>query len=110
MYRKTVIGADFPTSCCPNSRKRALEFEQFALHLEASAVAAKGAVRGDDPVARHDYGYGVSMVRHADGAEASWISYGAGDGGVGTSFAVGNVPKRIPAGDPAAPLGAADLD
>src|ERR1700757_4669501 len=79
--------------------QRAFQFQQSAFDIETSAVAAQGSIRGDDAVARHYDGYGISIVRHAHGAKPLGTAHRARDVRVGASFAVRNFEECPPAGE-----------
>src|SRR5581483_3106911 len=78
---------------------RALQFEQTPLPVEAAAVATKGAVGSNHPVAGHDDRDRIAMVGHAHGAEGMRPGDGAGNICVGAGRTVGNSEQGAPASE-----------
>src|SRR6185369_7566214 len=66
----------------------AFEFKEFALDVEAATVSAECAVGSDDAMAGDDDRNGIAVVGEAHGAKALRTADGAGDVGIGASFAI----------------------
>jgi len=78
--------------------QRSFEFEQLTLHVEAAAVAAECAVRGDHAMAGDDNRDWIAIIGHAHGAKRIALSDCPGNVGIGTRLAVWNRQQRVPAG------------
>src|SRR6202035_3150002 len=85
--------------CRQDSRERALEFQEFALDVEAAAVAAQGAVRGNHAMAGDDNRQRAPIVRHAHGANTLRAAYRTRNLTVAASLSVGNRQQRSPTRD-----------
>ena len=77
----------------------AFEFEKFALQVKAAAVSTKGAVRGENAVARYDDRNRVTVISHADGAKSVRVPDTACNVRIRASLAVGNGEQGGPAGE-----------
>jgi hypothetical protein len=75
---------------------RVLQFEQFALHVEAVEIALQVAVLGDDPVAGHDDGNGVRAVGQPDCPHGIGVVQSLRNGRVACGMAVGNFQELLP--------------
>src|SRR5882724_187213 len=74
-----------------------LQIEQFALDVESATVSAERAVGGDHTMTGNNNRDGITVVRHADGAECMWMRDGLGDVAVRASLAVRDVEQGAPA-------------
>ena len=74
-----------------------LQIEQLALDVETPAVTAERAVRRDHPMAGHDDGDRIPVVRHADGPVGVRMADRFSDVAVTARLAIRNFQQRAPA-------------
>src|SRR5512136_1971134 len=85
-----------------------LQIEQLTLDVETAAVTAQRAARCDHPVAGHDDGDWIPVVRHADGPVGVRMADGLSNVAVAAGLAVWNFEQRAPTRE--LKLGSAEIE